>query len=83
MKEERIEGLFCLKKEHNGSITFLLAYNGKPTRYFISKEEHASLKLINEALKIKGVINEHEGRRVLGAHMPNEVIQEKIMDLEE
>ena len=65
------EGLMILSQKQSGKIKGRLAYNGKATRDWISKEDKASLNVLNESIMLTTAIDAHEERDVTSFDVPN------------
>ena len=69
------EGLMLLTQKRSGKIKGRLAYNGKPTRVWIGKEDKSSPTVLTESLFLTCVIDAYEGRDVMSLDIPNAFIQ--------
>ena len=54
------EGLMLLTRKRSGKVKGRLAYNGKPTRDWISKEDKSSPTVTNESLMLTCAIDAYE-----------------------
>jgi hypothetical protein len=63
------------REEGQKSIKGRMAYNGKPTREWLSREDAASPAAALESIMITGVIKAKEERDVMTCDIPNAFIQ--------
>ena len=64
-----------LTRKRSGKVKGRLAYNGKPTRDWISKEDKSSPTVANDALMITCAIDAFEKRDIMSLDVPNAFIQ--------
>ena len=64
-----------LTRKRSGKIKGRLAYNGKATRDWISKEDKASPTVLNESIMLTTAIDAQENRDVASYDVPNAFIQ--------
>ena len=69
------EGLMTLSRKRSRNIKGRLAYNGKVTRDWISKEDKASPTVLNESIMLTTAIDAQENRDVASYDVPNAFIQ--------
>ena len=69
------EGLMILNQKRCGRVKGRLAYNGKQTHDWITKEEKSSPTVLTESIKLLSTVDAHEGRDVLSMDVPNAFIQ--------
>ena len=71
------EGLMLLTRKQSGDVKGRLAYNGKRTRDWISKEDKSSPTVSNESIMITCAIDAYEKRNIITLDIPNAFIQTK------
>ena len=64
-----------LTRKRSGKVKGRLAYNGKPTRDWISKEDKYSPTVSNESLMLTCAIDAFEKRDMMSLDVPNAFIQ--------
>ena len=64
-----------LSRKKSGKCKGRLAFNGKPTRVWISNEEKSSPTVLNESLFLTCAVDAHKGRDVMSMDVPNTYIQ--------
>ena len=77
-RQERIraqEGLMILTRKCCGTVKGRLAYNGKKTRDWITKEDKSSPTVLNESIMITSAMDAFERRDVMTCDIPNAFIQ--------
>ena len=67
--------MMLLTKKRNGDVKGRAAYNGKPTRAWLDKDEVSSPTVSMESVTITTVIDAIEGRDVMTNDIPNAFIQ--------
>ena len=73
-----IRGLMILTQKCNGKAKGRLAYNGKPTQTWISREEVSSPTASQEGTYLTSAVNAHERRDVMSVELPNAYIQADV-----
>ena len=71
------EGLMLLTRKQSGDVKGRLAYNGKRTRDWISKQDKSSPTVSNESIMITCAIDAYEKRNIITLDIPNAFIQTK------
>ena len=66
-----------LTRKQSGDVKGRLAYNGKRTRYWISKEDKSLPTVSNESIMITCAIDAYEKRNIITFVIPNAFIQTK------
>ena len=77
-RQERVraqEGLMILSEKRSGRIKGRLAYNGKATREWITKEDKSSPTVLTESIKLTASVDAYEERDVASMDIPNAFIQ--------
>ena len=77
-RQEKIraqEGLMILNQKGCGRVKGRLAYNGKATQDWITKQDKRSPTVLTESIKVSSEVDAHEGRDVLSMDVPNAFIQ--------
>ena len=77
-RQERVraqEGLMILNEKRSGRIKGRLAYNGKATREWITKEDKSSPTVLTESIKLTAAVDAYEERDVASMDIPNAFIQ--------
>ena len=64
-----------LNKKQSGRIKGRLAYNGKATREWITKEDKSSPTVLTESIKLKAAVDAYKEQDVATMDIPNAVIQ--------
>ena len=72
------EGLMLLTQKSTGIPKDRLAYNGKKTREWISREDKSSPTVHTESLMLTCAVDTHEGRDVMSLDVPNAYIQANL-----
>ena len=74
-QEQAQEGLLFLTQKKDGSVKGRLAYNGKKTRQWISREDKSSPTAHTESILLTSAIDAHQRRDVMTMDIPNALIQ--------
>ena len=77
-RQERVraqEGLMLLTRKRSGSVKGRLAYNGKATRDWISKENTSSPTVGTDIIMMTCAVDTFERRDVMMSDVPNTFIQ--------
>ena len=77
-RQERVrahEGLTILSQKRTEKIKGRLAYNGKKTWDWISKEDNSLPTVMQESITLTAAIDAYEARDILSMDVPNAFIQ--------
>ena len=77
-KERAMEGLLFISQKSTGEHKGRLAYNGKPTRAWVSREDKSSPTAGTESIFITCAVDAAEKRDVMSLDVPNAFIQAKL-----
>ena len=77
-RERAQEGLLFLTEKKDGSVKGRLAYNGKKTREWISREDKSSPTAHAESILLTCAIDAKEHRDVMSLDIPNAFIQAEL-----
>ena len=69
-----------LTRKRSGKTKGRLAYNGKKTRDWISREDKSSPTVHTEALFLTVVVDAHQKRDIMSLDIPNAYIQTQLPD---
>ena len=70
--------LMILSEKSDGSIKGRVAYNGKPTRTWVSREEASSPTAATESIFLTASVDAYQKRDVMSVDIPNAYIQASI-----
>ena len=70
-KRKAMLGLMILSQKKTGVVRGRLAYNGRPTRNWISREEASSPTASTEGTFLTSTVDAHEKRDVMTLDVPN------------
>ena len=77
-KRKAMLGLMILSQKKTGVVRGRLAYNGRPTRNWISREEASSPTASTEGIFLTATVDAHEKRDVMTLDVPNAYIQAAV-----
>lgn len=77
-----MKSLILVSEKSDGSMKGRQIYNGKTTREWDSKEKKLSPTVINEALVITSMIDEHKHCDIMGRDAPNAFIKVNLPEKE-
>ena len=77
-RKRAMRGLMILTQKKDGTTKGRLAYNGKPTRTWISREEASSLTVSQEGIFLTSTIDANERRDIMSVDIPNAYIQADV-----
>ena len=73
-KERAMDGLMFVSQKRTGKFKGRLAYNGKPTREWISREDKSSPTAYNESIFLTCAVDAMEKRDIMSIDVPNAFI---------
>ena len=73
-----MRGLMILRQKKDGTTKGRLAYNGKPTRTWISREEASSPTASQEGIFLTSTVDANERRDIVSVNIPNAYIQADV-----
>ena len=73
-----MRGLMILRQKKDGTTKGRLAYNGKPTRTWISREEASSPTASQEGIFLTSTVDANERRDIMSVDIPNAYIQADV-----
>ena len=74
-RQRAVEGLMLLTRKKSGDVKGRLAYNGKPTRKWITKEEKSSPTVLTDSIMLTYAIDANQRRDIMTLDVPNAFIQ--------
>ena len=74
-RQRAMEALMFLTEKKSGEVKGRLAYNGKPTRNWITREDKSSPTAHTESILLTAGIDAMEGRDIMTEDIPNAFIQ--------
>ena len=77
-RKRAMRGLMILTQKRDGKTKGRLAYNGKPTRTWISREKASSSTASQEGIFLTSAVDAHEKRDVMSVDVPNAYIQTDV-----
>ena len=85
-RQERVrsqEGLIILIQKQCGLVKGMIAYNGKATNYWITKEDKSSPTVLTDCIKLTAAINTCEGHDIILLDVRNTFIQMAMPEKED
>ena len=79
-KQRAMEGLMLVTQKRDGRVKARLAYNCKPTREWVSREDKSSPTALTESIMLLAAIDAKESRDVMVMDIPNAFIQTHMPD---
>ena len=73
-RKQAMRGLMILRQKKDGTTKGRLAYNGKPTRTWISREEASSPTASQEGIFLTSTVDANERRDIMSVDIPNAYI---------
>ena len=77
-RKRAMRGLMILRQKKDGTTKGRLAYNGKPTRTWISREEASSPTASQEGIFLTSTVDANERRDIMSVDIPNAYIQADV-----
>ena len=77
-KKRAMEGLLFISQKSTGEHKGRLAYNGKPTREWVSREDKSSPTVATESIFVTCTVDAAKKRDVMSLDIPNAFIQAKL-----
>ena len=81
-RERAQDGIMFVSQKNTGEYKGRLAYNGKPTREWLTREEKSSPTAATESLMLTATVDARQGRDIMTLDIPNAFIQADMPEQE-